>query len=56
MTKPELKKEIEKILEDNKNKDKQIKNLNNQNKILDEKDPISDAYILDVCSKEKGRE
>ncbi len=26
------------------------------NKILDEKDPISDQYILDVCSKEKGRE
>ena len=26
------------------------------NKILDEKDPIKDAYILDVCSKEKGRE
>lgn len=25
-------------------------------KILDEKDPINDAYILDVCSKEKGRE
>ena len=26
------------------------------NKILDEKDPIKEAYILDVCSKEKGRE
>lgn len=26
------------------------------NKLLDEKDPIKDAYILDVCSKEKGRE
>lgn len=25
------------------------------NKLLDEKDPIKDAYILDVCSKEKGR-
>lgn len=25
------------------------------NKLLDEKDPIDDAYILDVCSKEKGR-
>ena len=26
------------------------------NKILDEKDPIQEQYILDVCSKEKGRE
>lgn len=26
------------------------------NPILDEKDPISDNYILDVCSKEKGCE
>ncbi len=26
------------------------------NKILDEKDPIQGQYILDVCSKEKGRE
>lgn len=26
------------------------------NPILDEKDPISDFYILDVCSKEKGCE
>lgn len=26
------------------------------NKILDEKDPIKESYILDVCSKEKGRE
>ena len=26
------------------------------NPILDEKDPIKDAYILDVCSKEKGIE
>ena len=25
-------------------------------KLLDEKDPIKDSYILDVCSKEKGRE
>ena len=25
------------------------------NKLLDEKDPISDAYVLDVCSMEKGR-
>lgn len=25
------------------------------NPILDEKDPIKDNYILDVCSKEKGR-
>ena len=24
--------------------------------ILDEKDPISESYILDVCSKEKGSE
>lgn len=24
--------------------------------ILDEKDPISESYILDVCSKEKGCE
>lgn len=24
------------------------------NPILDENDPISDSYILDVCSKEKG--
>lgn len=26
------------------------------NPILDENDPISDNYILDVCSKEKGCE
>ncbi len=26
------------------------------NPILDEKDIIKDAYILDVCSKEKGNE
>ncbi len=26
------------------------------NPILDEKDPIKDQYILDVCSKEKGKE
>ena len=26
------------------------------NPILDEKDPISESYILDVCSKEKGSE
>lgn len=26
------------------------------NPILDEKDPIKDSYILDVCSKEKGCE
>ena len=26
------------------------------NPILDETDPISDKYILDVCSKEKGCE
>lgn len=26
------------------------------NPILDEHDPISDNYILDVCSKEKGSE
>lgn len=26
------------------------------NPILDENEPIKDAYILDVCSKEKGRE
>ena len=26
------------------------------NPILDDNDPISDNYILDVCSKEKGRE
>lgn len=26
------------------------------NKLLDETDPIEDSYILDVCSKEKGRE
>lgn len=26
------------------------------NPILDEKEPIKDAYILDVCSKEKGRD
>lgn len=26
------------------------------NPILDENDPIKDAYILDVCSKEKGKE
>ena len=25
------------------------------NKLLDEKDPIKDAYVLDVCSMEKGR-
>lgn len=24
--------------------------------ILDEEDPISESYILDVCSKEKGSE
>lgn len=24
------------------------------NPILDEKDPIKDSYILDVCSKERG--
>lgn len=24
------------------------------NPILDENDPISDSYVLDVCSKEKG--
>ena len=26
------------------------------NPILDDNDPISDNYILDVCSKEKGKE
>lgn len=26
------------------------------NPILDEKDPIKESYILDVCSKEKGCE
>lgn len=26
------------------------------NPILDENDPVNEAYILDVCSKEKGRE
>ena len=26
------------------------------NKLLDEEDPIKDAYMLDICSKEKGRE
>lgn len=26
------------------------------NPLLDEADPISDSYILDVCSKEKGCE
>ena len=26
------------------------------NPILDEADPIEESYILDVCSKEKGRE
>ncbi len=26
------------------------------NPILDETDPISESYILDVCSKEKGSE
>ncbi len=26
------------------------------NPILDEADPISDSYVLDVCSKEKGSE
>mgnify|MGYP001050366733 CR=1 FL=1 len=26
------------------------------NPILDSEDPISDRYILDVCSKEKGRD
>ena len=26
------------------------------NPILDKEDPISDSYILDVCSKEKGSE
>ena len=26
------------------------------NPILDQEDPISDNYILDVCSKEKGSE
>ncbi len=26
------------------------------NPILDENDPISESYILDVCSKEKGSE
>lgn len=26
------------------------------NKILEEHDPIKDAYILDICSKEKGKE
>lgn len=26
------------------------------NPILDEKDPIPDFYVLDVCSKEKGCE
>lgn len=25
------------------------------NPILDEKDPIKDSYILDVCSKERGK-
>lgn len=25
------------------------------NKLLDENDPIKDAYVLDVCSMEKGR-
>lgn len=32
-----------------------VKVSNLINPILDEKDPISDSYILDVCSKEKGR-
>lgn len=26
------------------------------NKLLDKEDPIKESYILDVCSKEKGRE
>lgn len=26
------------------------------NPILDENDPIEESYILDVCSKERGRE
>ena len=26
------------------------------NPILDNNDPVKEAYILDVCSKEKGRE
>jgi len=26
------------------------------NPILDKNDPVNEAYILDVCSKEKGRE
>lgn len=26
------------------------------NPILDTNDPVNEAYILDVCSKEKGRE
>lgn len=26
------------------------------NKLLDKNDPIKESYVLDVCSKEKGRE
>jgi len=32
-----------------------VKVSNLINPILDEKDPISDSYILDVCSKERGK-
>lgn len=31
-----------------------VKISNLINPILDEKDPIPDSYILDVCSKERG--
>lgn len=31
-----------------------VKISNLINPILDKEDPISDSYILDVCSKEKG--
>lgn len=33
-----------------------VKVSNIINPIIDEKDPIEDNYILDVCSKEKGCE
>ena len=32
-----------------------VKISNLINPILDEKDPIKDSYILDVCSKERGK-
>ena len=46
------------IIENNQSEEhlKYIKEKVNEivNPILDEADPISESYVLDVCSKEKG--